>query len=74
MLNDEKYCKFIKFNGLGGIILVTLFLTIGYLFGNIPFVKENFSIIVLSIIFLSVLPIFIAFIKNKLDKKKSSAN
>ena len=69
-----KYSKFIKFNALGGIIWVTLFLTIGYLFGNIPFVKENFSIIVLSIIFLSVLPIFIAFIKNKLDKKKSSAN
>ena len=66
------YPKFIKFNALGGIIWVTLFLTIGYLFGNIPFVKEHFTIIVLAIIFLSVLPIVIAFIKSKLNK--STAN
>lgn len=68
-IGQLHYPKFIKFNALGGIIWVTLFIVIGYLFGNIPAVKEHFTLIILAIIFLSLLPIIIAFIKNKLKKK-----
>ena len=68
-IGQLHYPKFIKFNALGGIIWVTLFITIGYLFGNIPAVKNHFTLIILAIIFLSLLPIIIAFIKNKLKKK-----
>ncbi len=67
-IGQLHYPKFIKFNALGGIIWVTLFIIIGYLFGNIPAVKEHFTLIILAIIFLSLLPIIIAFIKNKLKK------
>lgn len=67
-IGQLHYPKFIKFNALGGIIWVTLFIIIGYLFGNIPAVKEHFTFIILAIIFLSLLPIIIAFIKNKLKK------
>ena len=68
-IGQLHYPKFIKFNALGGLIWVTLFITIGYLFGNIPAVKDHFTLIILAIIFLSLLPIIIAFIKNKLKKK-----
>lgn len=68
-IGQLHYPKFIKFNALGGIIWVTLFIIIGYLFGNIPAVKNHFTLIILAIIFLSLLPIIIAFIKNKLKKK-----
>lgn len=68
-IGQLHYPKFIKFNALGGLIWVTLFITIGYLFGNIPTVKDHFTLIILAIIFLSLLPIIIAFIKNKLKKK-----
>ena len=67
-IGQLHYPKFIKFNALGGIIWVTLFIIIGYLFGNIPAVKDHFTFIILAIIFLSLLPIIIAFIKNKLKK------
>ncbi len=65
-----QYRKFIKYNALGAVTWVTLFLTIGYLFGNIPAVKSHFTLILLAIIFLSLLPVLIAFIKNKISKKK----
>ena len=68
-IGQLHYPKFIKFNALGGLIWVTLFITIGYLFGNIPAVKDHFTLIILAIIFLSLLPIKIAFIKNKHKKK-----
>ena len=62
------YKKFIMFNALGGIIWVTLFLCLGFFFGNIPFVADNFSLIIISIVFISILPIIIAFVKNKMSK------
>jgi len=68
-MGNLKYSKFIKFNAIGGVVWVTLFLTIGYLFGNIPAVKEHFSLIIIGIIFLSLLPIIITYIKNKFNKK-----
>lgn len=68
-MGELHYPKFIKYNALGAIIWVSLFLSIGYLFGNIPVVKDNFTLIIIGIIFLSVLPILIMYIKNKFSKK-----
>lgn len=52
-----RYRKFLAYNAIGGISWVTIFLSIGYLFGNLPFVKEHFSLVVLAIIAISVLPV-----------------
>ena len=68
-IGNLNYPQFIKFNAIGGIIWVTLFLTIGYLFGNIPAVQEHFTLIILAIILLSLLPIIITIIKKKASKK-----
>ncbi len=67
-----EYKKFIKFNAIGGIVWVTLFLMIGYFFGNIPAVKEHFTLILLSIIFISLLPMIIGFINSYTKKKKNN--
>lgn len=67
-MGELHYNEFIKYNAIGGIIWVTLFLTIGYLFGNIPAVKNHFTLIILTIIFLSLIPVLVAFIKNKINK------
>jgi len=62
------YGKFISFNIIGGIVWVLLFTFAGYLFGNIPAVKHNFTLVILAIIGLSVLPMLLEFAKSKLKK------
>ncbi len=66
------YGRFITYNAVGGISWVTIFLSLGYFFGNIPFVKANFEIVILGIIFVSVLPMFIEYLKARGENKKKA--
>ncbi|MET0398353.1 MAG: DedA family protein [Longimicrobiaceae bacterium] len=50
------YGKFITYNVIGGVVWITAFLFAGYFFGNIPAVKDNFGLVIVVIILLSVLP------------------
>ena len=59
-----EYMQFFRANAVGGVIWVTLFLGMGYFFGNIDIVNNNFSAIILAIIFISVVPMFISYIKS----------
>ena len=52
-----SYRQFIAYNLIGGFIWVYFFLYAGYIFGNQPIVQENFKLVILAIIILSVLPI-----------------
>jgi membrane-associated protein len=61
-----SYPHFISYNVIGGIAWVTLFTWGGYFFGNLPFVKENFSFVVLAIIFISVLPAIIEVMRSRM--------
>lgn len=54
---DMPYRQFAVYNVTGAVIWVTVCTIAGYLFGNIPIVKQNFSLVVLGIVFVSVLPI-----------------
>lgn len=63
-----NYKKFITFNAIGGIVWVSGILLIGYSFGNIPFVEKNFSIVIIAIIMISLLPAVFELIKNKFFK------
>jgi len=59
------YPRFLLFNVIGGCTWVTIVLFAGYFFGNIPVIRNNFSFVVLAIIFLSILPAIIEYIKHK---------
>lgn len=64
-IGEMSYSKFIIYNMLGGFFWVTLFLGGGYFFGNLPFIKEHFSFVLIAIIIISVIPGIVAFIKEK---------
>ncbi|MBC1291025.1 DedA family protein [Listeria booriae] len=66
-----NYRYFLNYNVLGATVWVLLCTLAGYFFGNIPIVKENFSLVVLGIIFVSILPMIFSFIKSKMDNKKA---
>jgi membrane-associated protein len=56
---------FVFYNVIGGIIWVTVCAGAGYLFGNVPIIKDNFSLVAIGIIFISVLPIAFEFIRAR---------
>lgn len=64
------YGRFIVYNLIGGILWVLICVTGGYFFGNIPIVKNNFSIVVLAIIAISMLPMLIEYIRYKVKARK----
>lgn len=59
-----SYRWFLSYNVIGGISWVALFFSIGFFFGNLPFIKSHFSLIVLAIIFISVLPAAFVMFRN----------
>lgn len=65
-----EYKIFLKVNAIGGVLWVTLFLGLGYFFGNMEIVKSKLSFIILGIIFISVIPVIVAIIKATFFKKK----
>jgi membrane-associated protein len=65
------YRKFISYNIIGGISWICLFLFGGYLFGNIPVVKNNFTTVIYAIVIISVMPAAIAYLRQKYFVKES---
>jgi membrane-associated protein len=65
-VGEMSYGRFITYNVVGGIMWVGIFVFAGYFFGNIPFVKHNFSLVILAIIIISVLPGVYEFTKERL--------
>lgn len=68
-----SYSRFILYNITGGIAWVCLFLLGGYFFGNIPSVKNNFTLVIMAIVIISVMPGVIEYLRQKhlASKKKS---
>lgn len=59
------YSHFIVYNVIGGVLWVGLFTFLGYFFGNLPFVQENFIYVIVAIIVISVMPAVIEFIRER---------
>lgn len=62
------YRTFARYNVIGAAVWVGLFVTAGYLFGNIPVIKENFELVILAIIFVSVLPAVVEYLRERRKK------
>ena len=68
-IGKMEYKQFCLFNIFGGISWVLFFLSLGFFFGAIPIVRENFEIVIVGIIFLSCLPLIIGTIQSYTSKK-----
>ena len=71
-IGKMNYFKFLSYNLFGGWVWVTIFVFGGYFFGNIPMIKNNFGIVILIIIFLSILPAVIEVVRGKKIQKIES--
>jgi membrane-associated protein len=60
-----SYPRFISYNVVGAVLWVGLFVPMGYFFGNMPTVKENFSLVILAIIAISLMPIVVEAIRAR---------
>lgn len=72
-VGDMTYRRFIGYCLGGGIAWVSSLTLAGYFFGQIPIVKNNFEIVVFGIIGVSVLPIFVEFVRAKMNKGKAAS-
>jgi membrane-associated protein len=64
-IGNMTYLKFISYNVIGGVLWPLLFIYGGYFFGNLPLVKKNFSLVILVIIVLSILPGVIEYLRQR---------
>lgn len=69
-ISRMHYGQFISYNVIGGIAWVAVATLAGYFFGNIEVVKENFSLVVIGIVLISVIPMIVPLIKELISKKK----
>jgi membrane-associated protein len=67
------YPHFLAYNVVGGVLWVGLFVFGGYFFGNLPFVQENFTLVILAIIIISVMPGVIEFLRERARASKKAA-
>jgi len=70
-LGEMNYLKFITYNIVGGVAWSAIFLYTGYFFSDNEFIKNNFSIVAIAIVLISVVPIIIEFIKRRISKKNN---
>ncbi|NBO70347.1 MAG: DedA family protein [Bacteroidetes bacterium] len=69
-IGSMRYVTFLTYSIAGGMLWIVSLITAGYYFGTIEIVKKNFSIVVLAIIFISILPAIIEAIKQKRSKQQ----
>jgi len=68
-MGNMPYGKFLLYNIVGGISWVSICIFSGYFFGNIPIVKENFAIVIIAIVAISILPGCIMWLKSKVESR-----
>jgi len=71
-VGSMTYSRFLAYNVLGGFIWIYFFIYAGFMFGNQPFVQKNFKLVILAIIFLSVLPIVVEFVREWRKRRETA--
>ncbi|WP_423147675.1 DedA family protein [Rubrolithibacter danxiaensis] len=67
-----RFATYTTYNVIGGLLWIVSFLALGYVFGNIPVIKDNFTLVVLAIIVLSVLPAIYAAVSPRFKGKTNA--
>ena len=67
-MGNMNYAQFARYNIVGAVLWVVSFTTLGYFFGQLPFVKEHFSWIMIAIIVISVVPMIVEIIRHRKNK------
>ncbi len=70
-VGSMSYGRFASYNIIGGILWILSFMILGYFFGGIPIIKDNFTLVIFTIIILSIIPPIISVIKEKRKHNKS---
>ena len=68
-VGSMTYGKFLIYNVVGGILWIASFTLGGYFFGNLPFVKKNFTLVIVAIIVISVMPTVIEYLRQRRQAK-----
>ncbi|MBR0570720.1 DedA family protein [Microvirga sp. STS03] len=71
-MGNMNYKRFLLFNVVGAFVWVVFFIMIGYVFGNLPGVRSNFSLLVLGIIGISLLPPIYTIVKQRFATSKQA--
>jgi membrane-associated protein len=71
-IGSMSYRRFLLYNVAGGAVWVLGFVLFGYFFGNLPVVRSNFSLVIVAIIVLSVLPIVVEWLRHR--RREASGN
>lgn len=71
-IGEMSYKHFILYNVVGAILWVVIFIYGGYFFGNLPAVKRHFSLVIIAIIIISVMPIVIELIRHRREVAKTA--
>jgi membrane-associated protein len=61
--------SFVFYNAVGAVAWVGLCVLAGVLFGNVPIIKNNFSLVTIGIVFVSILPVVVEFLKHRASKR-----
>jgi membrane-associated protein len=72
-IGTMSYARFASFNVVGGVAWISSFLFLGYFFGGIPVIKDNFTYVIFGIILVSVMPAVIEVIRGKRKSKAGTA-
>jgi len=64
-IGTMSYWRFLAYNVIGGLTWVVTIVFGGYFFGNLPIVRNNFTVVIFGIIFISILPGIIGFARRK---------
>lgn len=68
-ISNMNYSRFISYNIIGGLVWVIGLTMLGYFFGNMEIVQKNFELVIFGIIFISILPPIVEYIRYKIQKK-----
>jgi membrane-associated protein len=68
-IGEMEYKKFVSYNAVGGVLWVAIFVYLGYFFGNLPIVKQNFTLVLFAIVLISIAPAIYGLIQKFLNRK-----